>query len=259
MSEQKRITMFSILNQPVSYAEKADVLRSNGFDVPPVVGRLAAEQRRTVEMLDRAVPHAEVAGIVPAAPARGPMVISQGFEALPGGMRRRDGIRLRELSPLAQMVANAWLRHQDRHAGGADVPFVAPFDPAQVQVSEDYRALVEQHEAGLVKCSSTEAGRAGSGGSGLAIDRFIQDGRWLAVLRDRIGDAVVMAPRRNMDRGNCRRAITSRVLVDLVVLHGKDLSAVLARHGWQADGKNRKVLRLALCAALDRMQGYRDA
>ena len=230
---------------------------SNGLDLTGR-DRLEAERRRCVEMLDRAVPPIEAVGVVPVAPARGPMVISQGFEALPGGMRRRDGIRMRELSPLAQMVANAWLRHQDRYGDKDDVPFVPPYDPAQVQVSEDYRALVERHEAGLIKCSSTEGGRAGAGGSGLAIDRFIQDGRWLDVLRARIGDDVVMSPRRNMDRTNSRKSITARVLVDQVVVHGRDLSSVLTRHGWQADGKNRKILRVALCAALDRMQGYRD-
>lgn len=230
---------------------------ANGFDLSGRQ-RLDAERKRCVEMLERSTPPVEVQGVVPVGPARGAMVISQGFEALPGGMRRRDGIRMRELSPLAQMVANAWLRHQARFAGDEDAAFVAPFDPAQVQVSEDYRALVERHEAGLIKCSSTEAGRAGGGASGLAIDRFMDDGRWLAVLRSRIGDEVVMSPRRNMDRGNARKAITARVLVDQVVLHGRDLSSVLTRHGWQADGKNRKLVRAALCAALDRMQGYRD-
>jgi hypothetical protein len=227
---------------------------SNAFD-PMWRSRLEAERTRCALMLDRAVAHPDVAGIVPAAPARGPMVISQGFEALPGGTRRQAGIRLRELSPLAQMVANARMRHEARDY---DADFVAPFTPGQVQVSEDYRALVERHEAGLVKCSSTEAGRGGVGGSGLAIDRFIDDGRFLDVLRIRIGDGVAMSVRRNMDRGNGRKAITMRALVDQVVLVGRDFSFVLARHGWQADGKNRKALRLALCGALDRMQGYRD-
>lgn len=248
MSKQDRVAQ----NMGVGLVKGA-----NGFDLSGRQ-RLEAEQRRCVEMLDRAVPPAEAQGVVPVAPARGAMVISQGFEALPGGMRRRDGIRMRELSPLAQMVANAWLRHQDRFGGNDDVPFVPPYDPAQVQVSEDYRALIERHEAGLIKCSSTEAGRAGGGSSGLAIDRFMDDGRWLAILRKRIGDQVVMSPRRNMDRGNARKPITARALVDQVVVHGRDLSSVLTRHGWQADGKNRKVLRVALCAALDRMQGYRD-
>lgn len=227
---------------------------SNGLDLTGR-DRLQAERERCIQMLDRSVPHVEAAGIVPAAPARGAMAITPGYEPLPGGTRRRDGIRMRELSPLAQMVANAWLKHQARET---DTPFVPPFDPAQVQVSEDYRALVERHEAGLVKCSSTEAGRGGGGGSGLAIDRYIEDGRWLSVLRDRIGQDAVLSVRRHMDRGNGRKTITSRVLVDLVVLHGKDLSAVLARHGWEAQTKHRRELRAGLCAALDRMQGYQD-
>lgn len=227
---------------------------SNGLDLTGR-DRLKAEQQRCIQMLDRAVPPIEAVGIVPVAPARGAMVITPGYEPLPGGTRRRDGIRMRELSPLAQMVANAWLKHQTRDT---DTIFVPPFDPAQVQVSEDYRALVERHEAGLVKCSSTEAGRGGGGASGLAIDRYIEDGRWLAVLRERIGQDVVMSVRRNMDRGNGRKPITARNLVDLVVLHGRDLSAVLSRHGWEGQTKHRRMLRDALCAALDRMQGYRD-
>jgi hypothetical protein len=239
MSEQKRITFPG---------------QSNGLDLTGRA-RLQAEQQRCIQMLNRAVPPVEAVGIVPAAPARGAMVITPGYEPLPGGTRRRDGIRMRELSPLAQMVANAWLKHQAREI---DAPFIPPFDPAQVQVSEDYRALVERHEAGLVKCSSTEAGRGGGGGSGLAIDRYIEDGRWLSVLRDRIGQDVVMSVRRNMDRGNGRKPITASVLVDLVVLHGRDLSAVLSRHGWEGQTKHRRILRDALCAALDRMQGYRD-
>jgi hypothetical protein len=44
----------------------------------------------------------------------------------------------------------------------------------------------------------------------------------------------------------------------MVVVGGQDLSAVLVRFGWQADGKNRKALRLALVGALDRMQGYKE-
>ena len=62
---------------------------------------------------------------------------------------------------------------------------------------------------------------------------------------------------RPSDRGS-RAGITDRRLVDMVCLGGEDLTAVLRAHGWFEDGKNRKALRLALCAVLDRMQGYRE-
>lgn len=184
-------------------------------------------------------------------------MLQPNFVVMPGGTRKRDGAHWRQAGPLSVMVEQARLRHDSK--GRDDDAFAAPFSPSQIAVSEDYRALVERHEAGLCKGSSFEAGRSGSGAGGLAIDTYIQEARWLDELRRRIGDGVTMQVRRHLDRDNARRAIPVRVLVDMVLVQGQTLTDVLSAHGWQAKGETRKMLRLELCAALDRMQGYRDA
>jgi hypothetical protein len=240
MSEQKRITF------PGS---------SNGLDLTGRE-RLQAEQKRCEAMLTRAAPPIEMQAAT-AAPARGAMMLQPNFVVMPGGTRKRDGAHWRQAGPLSVMVEQARLRHDAKSRD--DDEFTAPFSPSQIAVSEDYRALVERHEAGLCKGSSFEAGRSGSGAGGLAIDTYIQEARWLDELRRRIGDGVTMQVRRHLDRDNARRAIPVRVLVDMVLVQGQTLSDVLSAHGWQAKGETRKMLRLELCAALDRMQGYRDA
>lgn len=227
---------------------------ANGFDL---MGRdrLEAEDRRCAEMLAKAAPPMEMQA-APIAPARGAMMLQSNYAVLPGGMRKRDGAHWREAGPLSVMVEQARMRHESK--GRDDEDFSAPFSPSQISVSEDYRALVERHEAGMVKMSSLEAGRSGSGQGALGIDTYIQEGRWLDELRRRIGDGVTMQVRRHLDRDNARRAIPVRVLVDMVLVQGKTFSDVLALHGWQAKGETRKILRNELCAALDRMCGYRD-
>lgn len=219
------------------------------------VERLAAEGLRLARISAQAMPPAEMEA-ASAAPARGVMALEPNWTVLPGGTRKREGAHWRTAGPLEAMVEQAKQRHDAK--GKDEDAFTAPFTPGQVAVSEDYRALVEQRAAGLVKCSSTEAGRSGSGTGGLAIDSYIQGGRWLAELHRRIGDGVTMQVRRHLDRDNARRAIPVRRLVDMVLLECKTLTDVLYAHGWQPKGETRKMLRLELCAALDRMQGYKE-
>lgn len=227
---------------------------------PPVMdraaglARMAAETRNMARMIEAATPPAAV-GPVPVAPARPAQVVVPTFDVTRGGLRQVTGARLEEACQLHAMNRAAWLRHDARTP---DAPFVPPFNPAQVAVAQDYRALVEWREGSAMKCASVEAGRGGSG-SGTFIDTFIQQGVWLAELHRRIGDGWAMQPRRNMDRGNARKAISTRALVDMVLIGGRDLTGVLEAFGWAAFGGHRKELRLHLCAALDRMMGYRDA
>lgn len=228
---------------------------TNGFDLG-YWERLDAERRRCDALLAKAAPPVEMQA-APVAPARGTMALQPNFAVLPGGTRKRDGAHWRTAGPLSVMVEQARMRHEAK--GRVEEDFTAPFSPTQIAVSEDYRALVERHEAGMVKLSSLEAGRSGSGQGALGIDTYIQEGRWLDELRRRIGDGVTMQVRRHLDRDNARRAIPVQVLVDMVLVHGKTFSDVLAHHGWQAKGETRKILRGELCAALDRMCGYRDA
>lgn len=132
-------------------------------------------------------------------------------------------------------------------------PFVPPFNHGQVQAARDYAALTERLTASGVKCSSLEAMRS-SGGGGVS-EAVARDMMRLAALHRRIGDGVakdVLRP----SKGGMRQTIYVRRLVDMVCVGGLTLQEVCERHGWVADDRVRLVLRAALCAALDRMQGY---
>jgi hypothetical protein len=228
-----------------------------GFNREAGLKRMADEGKSVASMLDRAVPLPGM-GAAPVAPARvfGPMRVEQSWDVMPGGTRRRAGTHGVEMCQLEVMVAHAARRHAERTP---DAPFVPPFTSSQIAVARDYRALVEWRDGSALRCSSLEAGRStGAGGSGLFIDSFIQQGRWLAELQARIGNGVAMDVRRHMDRDNARRPISVRALVDMVVVAGQDLTQVLQRFGWAAKGEARKALRLSLVGALDRMQGYRE-
>ncbi len=225
-----------------------------GFDLELGMRRLADTAERVAGIKAQAMPHAEMRAAT-VAPARGPQQLVPSFTVTPGGMRRIEGAHWQGLSPLATAVVQAKLRHEGR---GTDAPFVPPFNPAQVAVAEDYAALVEWREGSALRCASLEGGRGG-GGSGLFIETYIKQGEWLAELHQRIGDGVAMSPRRHMDRGNTRRAIRVRVALDLMVLDGVTVKAVLRRFGWAANIRECRDLRLAICAALDRMQGYTDS
>jgi hypothetical protein len=184
----------------------------------------------------------------PVAPARGVMQLVPEFEVLPGGTRRRASAHWREVCALEVMVEQARLRHD------GDSPFVPPFTAAQIATAEQYRALTEWRDGSGIKCASIEAGRACAGGGSDFLQRFLDRGATLDAVHRAIGSGAAMVPRRHMDRGNSRHAISDRAAVDLVVLVGRDLSAVLAQFGWPANGLNRKGLRAALCAALERMR-----
>lgn len=242
--------------------------RSNGLDrsSPPVLdtatgaARLQAEASRVAGILSQATPPVGMEA-APVAPARGATVIRESWVATRGGTRRLDGVHLRDMIQPEIMVAHAWNRHCDRQAAtGEDAPFVPPFTPGQIAMARAYRDLVEWRAGSGMKCISIETGQGGGGaGSGLFIDSYISQGHWLQVLRARVGDGVILDVRRNMDRGNTRRPIRAMLAVDSFLVEGLDLSAILANHRWQVDGKNRKALRIGICEALDRMQGYPDA
>lgn len=214
--------------------------------------RAMAERDRCAAVLMRATPP-EPMGAAPVAPARGVMQLVPNYEVTRGGIRREAGAHWQSACALAAMNAQAVARAERR---GIDP--VLPFTQGQINVAAEYRALVEWREGSAMKCASLEAGRSGGGGAGLFIDSFMDKGRALAELQGRIGNGAALSPRYAMDRGNGRKLVSVRAVVDLVVISGADLTAVLRRYGWQANGVNRKALRSHLCAALDRMQGYRD-
>lgn len=205
--------------------------------------RQAFEAGGVARVLAKAVPP-DGMGAAPVAPARGPMAQVKDYEIVKGGRQRLVGSHWIEVCPLTVMCHRVAAR-------GGDRPL--PFTEAQIATGRVYRGLVEWREGSAMKCASVEAGRGGSG-SGVFIDRFIDRGVQLGVMRDAVGPGWVLQPRRHMDRGNARRSLSVLELVDLVLVQGMDLSGVLRRYGWQADGKNRRILVGELGRALDRMQ-----
>jgi len=206
----------------------------------------------------------EVMAAAPVAPARGCMRLVEGVEA-DGLMAARvgwdvsvasAGLRWEGQCQLQIMVEIARRAHVKRI--GSMNGFVAPFTPGQIQMGQRYATLIERHAAGGMKC--TAIGRTGGGGQGGDfMDTFVAEGREIDMIRTRIGTGQAMIVRRvrPSDRGT-KSGITDRRLVDMVCLGGKDLTAVLAAHGWDRQVKQLHTLRVALAAALDRMQGYSD-
>lgn len=200
---------------------------------------------------------------IPVSPARGAFAVFSPREVIPGsagatrrsGFAGRDAIREADVWDRMEAAARKALRRHD-----PDAPFVPPFSAGQIAVGRHYRDLVERHDAGGMRCSSTEARRGGGDGGGF-IDAFVAEGIEIGRLRTRIGTgaAVVVRRVRPSDRGAAARGIiTDRMLVDGVCLAGLTLSEIAAKAGWRAkDAKLLARLRTALCAALDRMQGYR--
>jgi hypothetical protein len=215
------------------------------------VFKALADGEAVAQCLARATPP-EGVGPVPVAPARGAMRIEVQKEVVNGLTKRVLGKRLEQADVFDVMIAQARRRQGD--AAG----FVAPFTPGQVYMARHYRGLTERHLAGGVRCSSLEAGRAGGAG-GEFMDAYLAVGRELDRLHRCIGNGQVLALRRIRPsvRGS-RAAITDRRIVDMVCLAGMTPGAVLEAHGWAVKGQYRDMVRVALCGALDRMQGYRD-
>lgn len=216
--------------------------------------RLHDEDRRIRDMLNYFTPPEDLAEI-PTAPGRGPMHRVPNYMVLPGGTRSQQGAHWRCAGQLAIINRRAWEQHQVRCArSGNDEAFFAPFTHGQISMGDHYLALVERHDAAGIKCASVE-GRAvgGTGGGGGFIEAYLAEGYEIETIRRRIGDGVALA----VKRGTGRRTITDRALVDAVCLAGKDLTSVLRAHGWSKKTESIEALRIALAAALDRMQGYR--
>lgn len=193
---------------------------------------------------------------VTAAPARGPMKVTTP-RRLVGNASVRDGYLGRKRMEEAD-VFDAMMKDARDRAERQGAEFVPPFTPGQIAMGRHYRALVERHDAGGMKCSALDAQR-GDGAGGGFMDAFMDEGREIARIHARIGEGQAMALRRirPSSRGS-RRAITDRALIDMVCLSGMTLSEVLRAHGWAKSATVLEKCRTAICGTLDRMQGYRE-
>lgn len=219
--------------------------------------RLQAERDRCAAMLARATPPEGCGDAIPVAPARGPQIAFMPRETVmteSGPRSRQSGWK----GAKAVRVGDAFdvMRQQAENASkrrGAPA-FVAPFTPGQEAAARDYAALVERVEASGMKCSSMESTGAGGGGRSVS-EAVASDMARLQALRRRIGDGIAKDKLRP-SKGGMRTAIRVRDLVDRVCLGGQTLAEVARACGWPDNGRVTGILRTALCAALDRMQGY---
>lgn len=233
-----------------------------------IADRKAEEARASAEILGRATPPPECGPDIPVAPARGATIAFMPREVVltdrgnwrvaPAGYERRHGARVASVfdtMTLAARKAHARAVKRAEAAGKVPPEWCPLFTRGQVAVALDYAALTERVEVSGVKCSSLEALRAAAAGGGDREEAILRDFRRLRVYHARIGDGLAREVRRMRPGGATRHAIRVRRLVDMVCLGGKSLEAVLKEHGWQKDQKVIDGLRVALCAALDRMQG----
>lgn len=188
------------------------------------------------------------------APARGAFRLYRPTEMVPGstervrrtGWKGRDAIRACDAFDVMQAQA---ARRKQPH----------PLTPGQVEIGRDYGALVERLAAAGVRCSSVEAMSNARAGGGNWIEALMRDGRRLDAFRRRIGSGAALTVRRvrPSERGTRgARLITDKALVDAVCVYQMQLDDLLRSKGWSVKGDHRCVLRDALRAALDRMQGY---
>ena len=147
------------------------------------------------------------------------------------------------------------MRAQVRRRGGTFA-----LTDEQVGMARLYHTLVQDLEAGAVRCVSLE-GQTGGGGTREGFtDHRLDLSRRVDGLRARIGSGVALAVRRvrpsaRGDGAMKRASIPDRALVDLVCLSGLTISEVLARYGWSVKGDTVKTATKALASALDRMLG----
>lgn len=220
-----------------------------------------ARVKAAAKLVAGAVPPAECGGGIVPAPARGACVVVSHLTMVPNGHDAR-GQQKWDAAPTgyghrASVRAADVFDRMLKAALDAERP--SPFSPAQIAMARRYRALVERHDAGGVKCSALD-GRAGGGTGRDFMDAYLAEGRELDAIRRRIGVGAAMAVRRvrpSVRGGADRQTIPDRVLVDMVCLGDRTLSDVLRAHGWATKGETRNALREALCEALDRMIGYR--
>lgn len=248
-----------------------------------VDSRLREEAVRIERIKMRAAPPLACGGDIIAAPGRGPMVQFQPrrVEMTPSGPRsRHDGYEMRSGARVADsfdlMTLNSRRAHEYRcsaaRAKGKALPvFRPPFTIGQVSIGREYAALAERCSSAGVKCASLEALRQASSGGGDREEAILSDFRRLRYFEGRIGNGLAKAVRRirpgrpmTQDEAKAkqdlvdrqRRAIFDQALVDGVCIGGMSLTDVLKAHGWGDNKKSRDALRAALCAALDRMQGF---
>lgn len=187
----------------------------------------------------------------PVAPARGPVRVFDFMASYPKGA---DGSELKTAGHLGRRTMQRLDVFGRLEAQAKRRKLDCLLTPSQVQMGREYRTLVEDRDAGAVRCVSAEALMLGGASGGTRegfTDHRLALSRRIDMLQGRIGAGYALRSR----RVDYRAPIAARVLVDLVCLHDKDMASVLRDHGWKADWRGVERGWRALAAALDRMIG----
>lgn len=228
-------------------------------DIAAMRQRLTDEADRLADIKARSArPDGCGSEIVDVAPARGPVQRFQPREVVMTDAGQVRVTRSGHNGNDALRRGDAFDVMQEQASRRRSYPAVQLFTAGQISAGRDYAALYERCAAAGVRCSSIEA-MGGTGGQGSFIDAVISDSRRLAALDRAVGDNVVLSPRgaqAHSDRG--RKIVRASDLVHGVCVEGLTTSQMLQRFGWPRGMATVKTTRAALCAALDRMQGFRD-
>ena len=191
-----------------------------------------------------------------AAPARGALFTFDQMQVYPdgdsetriahGGFQGRKTAR--RVDAFDRMRVQA---ERTRGAGGFAL------SPSQIGMGRLYGGLVQDREAGGVRCIDLSAEVRGGSPEGFT-DARLDLARRIERLRGLVGPGVALSvrrlrPSRRGAPGRCNIADLS--LVDAVCVQDLTLSDVLARHGWSIKGDTVAALGAALAGALDRMIG----
>jgi len=190
---------------------------------------------------------------IPLVPAAGLSVVFRHSEGVmtPSGPRSRATTiagqhAVRRCGPLEVM------EHLAARRGGKD-PLV--FTLGQHAAAVEYVALAEWCASSGVKLSSLEGG--GGGGDTMGrMDRYCQAMARMRLMRAAIGSGVALEARvaaAHHDRG--RTSLPVAAVVDGVLIEGRSIAAVLARHRWSRQTPYMKAAQAALSKALTRMYG----
>ena len=213
--------------------------------------------------IDRSTVPPECSSEIIAAPARGPLLpYREGYWHEKDGQSEWRHMPYRSGCPGQIRDIFDTMAEQAMRRGGS-----SPFTAGQVGAARDYRALHERVQTAGVKCSKVFDVQMGGQGDFDFMTAYMRDTERLARLQDAIGSVIAKSMKR-VRPDTAQRVvisddtflpadksiITVRALVDGVCVKERSLSDILKRYGWSVTGKNRKVLQVALCAALDRMQ-----